>query len=54
MNSRKILTGIAVLATLGVASALQAGTLEDVKARSRTVQKSRDSRGPRSGGRPRF
>jgi len=33
MNSRKILTGIAVLATLGVASALQAGTLEDVKER---------------------
>lgn len=33
---------------------LEDGTLEDVKARSRTVQKSRDSRGPRSGGRPRF
>ena len=31
---------------------LEDGTLDDVKARSRTVQRNRDSRGPRSGGRP--
>ena len=31
---------------------LEDGTLDDVKARSSTVQRNRDSRGPRSGGRP--